>query len=115
MLWNSVLTTVCVALALAFTSTNIYATRREPDMTGVLWGLLALFCLVFAVNSSIHSYLIVRYSGGDKVAADVGFYYMSNAAGRFVGTLVSGALYEWSAGRDKAAAMGWCFLASALF
>lgn len=114
-LWNSVLTAVCVALTLAFLTSDIYAARREPDMTGVLWGLLAVFCFVFAANSSIHSYLIVRYSGGDKVAADVGFYYMSNAAGRFVGTLVSGALYQWSAGPDKPTAMGWCFLASALF
>lgn len=114
-LWNSVLTAVCVALTLAFTTSDVFTARREPAMTGVLWGLLSLFCIVFAANSSIHSYLIVRYSGGDKVAADVGFYYMSNAAGRFVGTLVSGALYEWSGGSDKATALGWCFLASALF
>lgn len=114
-LWNSVLTAICVALTLAFTASDIFITRREPDMTGLLWGLLSAFCVIFAANSSIHSYLIVRYSGGDKVAADVGFYYMSNAAGRFVGTLVSGALYEWSAGGNKATALGWCFLASALF
>lgn len=114
-LWNSVLTAVCVALTLAFTTSDVFSARREPERTGVLWGLLGIFCVVFAANSSIHSYLIVRYSGGDKVAADVGFYYMSNAAGRFVGTLVSGALYEWSAGSNKASAMGWCFLASALF
>jgi MFS family permease len=114
-LWNSVLTAVCVALTLAFTASDVFTARREPAMTGVLWVLLSAFCVVFAANSSIHSYLIVRYSGGDKVAGDVGFYYMSNAAGRFVGTLVSGALYEWSAGSDKAAALGWCFLASALF
>lgn len=114
-LWNSVLTMVCVALTLAFMASDIFTGRREPAMTGLLWGLLSLFCLVFAANSAIHSYLIVRYSGGDKVAADVGFYYMSNAAGRFAGTMVSGALYEWSAGEEKARAMGSCFLAAALF
>ena len=114
-LWNGVLTAVALALTVAVAAGDAFVQHRIADMTGALCALLAVFCVVFAVNSSIHSYLIVRYSGGDKVAADVGFYYMSNAAGRFVGTLVSGALYEWSAGRNKAAAMGWCFLASTLF
>ncbi|EKX49171.1 hypothetical protein GUITHDRAFT_44341, partial [Guillardia theta CCMP2712] len=54
---------------------------------------IVIFALIFAINSSIHSYLVVRYAEGDKVATSVGFYYMSNAAGRLMGTLVSGALY----------------------
>lgn len=54
---------------------------------------LALFGLVFAVNSSVHSYLILAYSDADKVALNVGFYYMANAAGRLVGTLLSGSMY----------------------
>lgn len=83
-------------------------------MTALLLSGLGLFCVVFAVNSSIHSYLIVRYSEGDKVAADVGFYYMSNAAGRFVGTLASGAIYQFSA-TDKSVGLGYCFVASAGF
>ena len=74
-------------------------------MTALLLVGLAVFCVVFAVNSSIHSYLIVRYSGGDKVASSVGFYYMSNAAGRFVGTLCSGAIYQYAA-VDKAVGLG---------
>ena len=114
-LWNSVLTAVALALTLAFTASGVFASRRLADMTSLLCALLAAFCVAFAVNSAIHSYLIVRYAAGDKVAADVGFYYMSNAAGRFAGTLISGALYEWSAGSDKATAMGWCFLASTGF
>jgi MFS family permease len=55
---------------------------------------LGLFGAVFAVNSSVHSYLILAYSDGDKVAMNVGFYYMANAGGRLVGTLLSGALYQ---------------------
>ena len=51
---------------------------------------LSVFGLVFAVNSSLHSYLIVALSNTDNVAMDVGFYYMANAAGRLLGTLLSG-------------------------
>jgi predicted MFS family arabinose efflux permease len=50
---------------------------------------------VFAINSSLHSYLILAYSQGDDVALDVGFYYSANAAGRLVGPLLSGVLYLW--------------------
>jgi MFS family permease len=54
---------------------------------------LCLFGVLFAVNSSIHSYLILAYAGSEKAAEDVGFYYAANAAGRFAGTLLSGVLY----------------------
>ena len=54
---------------------------------------LAVFGLVFAVNSAVHSYLILAYSDADQVTLDVGFYYMANAAGRLVGTLLSGGVY----------------------
>lgn len=57
---------------------------------------LALFGVVFAVNSSVHSYLILAYSSGEAVAADVGFYYMANAAGRLLGTLLSGVVFQWA-------------------
>ncbi|HYE51081.1 MAG TPA: organoarsenical effux MFS transporter ArsJ [Azospirillaceae bacterium] len=57
-------------------------------------GGLSLFGAVFAVNSSVHSYLILAYSEGDKVALNVGFYYMANAGGRLVGSLLSGLLYQ---------------------
>ena len=56
---------------------------------------LALFGFVFAVNSSVHSYLILAYAGSEKAAEDVGFYYAANALGRFFGTLLSGLLYQW--------------------
>ena len=50
---------------------------------------------MFALNSAVHSYLILAYAEGDKVAMNVGFYYMANAGGRLAGTVLSGALYQW--------------------
>jgi MFS family permease len=60
----------------------------------IVIGLFA-FGIVFAMNSAVHSYLILAYAHGDKVAMNVGFYYMANAGGRLVGTILSGALYQW--------------------
>lgn len=60
----------------------------------VLGGLIA-FGVVFAVNSAIHSYLVLAYSDADKAALNVGFYYMANAGGRLLGTVASGAAYQW--------------------
>ena len=59
----------------------------------ILVGLL-LFGFVFAVNSAVHSYLILAFAGEDRVTMDVGFYYMANAAGRLLGTLLSGVSYQ---------------------
>ena len=61
--------------------------------TAVVSGLL-VFGAVFAVNSAVHSYLIVAYAESDGVSLDVGFYYMSNAAGRLLGTVLSGWVYQ---------------------
>ena len=60
----------------------------------IVVGLIA-FGIVFALNSAVHSYLILAYADGDKVAMNVGFYYMANACGRLAGTLLSGLLYQW--------------------
>lgn len=60
----------------------------------VLLGGLLVFGALFAVNSSLHSYLIVSYAKEDGVSLDVGFYYMSNAMGRLLGTLLSGWVYQ---------------------
>ncbi len=57
---------------------------------------LALFGLIFAVNSSVHSYMILAYTEADQASLNVGFYYMANAAGRLVGTLLSGVVYQFS-------------------
>lgn len=60
----------------------------------VLLGGLLLFGALFAVNSSLHSYLIVSLAGRDGVSLDVGFYYMANALGRLLGTVLSGWVYQ---------------------
>ena len=64
----------------------------RPDL--VLVSGLAVFGIAFAVNSSVHSYLILAYAGSKKAAEDVGFYYAANALGRFIGTLLSGLLFQ---------------------
>jgi predicted MFS family arabinose efflux permease len=67
---------------------------QEP-IEWIVVGGLTLFGFAFAVNSSVHSYLILAYAGSEKAAEDVGFYYAANATGRFLGTLLSGVLYQW--------------------
>ena len=57
-------------------------------------GGLGLFGIVFALNSAVHSYLVLAYSEADRVSLSVGFYYTANAAGRLIGTLLSGVLYQ---------------------
>jgi predicted MFS family arabinose efflux permease len=64
----------------------------DPDRVLVI-GLLA-FGVLFALNSAIHSYLIVSYARADGVSLDVGFYYMANAGGRLLGTVLSGWVYQ---------------------
>ncbi len=66
----------------------------DPRPELIVLGGLGLFGVVFAINSSVHSYLILAYSEGDTVALNVGFYYMANAGGRLVGTLLSGLMYQ---------------------
>jgi MFS family permease len=67
------------------------------DLSHLEWvvvGGLAVFGFAFAINSSVHSYLILAYAGSEKAAEDVGFYYAANALGRFIGTLLSGLLVQ---------------------
>ena len=61
----------------------------------IVVGLIA-FAAVFAVNSAVHSFLILAYTDSDKVALNVGFYYMANAGGRLIGTILSGLVYQAS-------------------
>lgn len=61
--------------------------------TSLVVGLM-IFAIVFAINSAIHSYLILAYTDHDNVTMDVGFYYMANAAGRLAGTVLSGYLFQ---------------------
>ena len=71
----------------------VSAGLQHPDGPIVLG--LVLFGIAFAVNSSVHSYLVLAYAGSEKAAEDVGFYYAANAAGRFLGTLLSGLFFGW--------------------
>ncbi|MEQ9557349.1 MAG: organoarsenical effux MFS transporter ArsJ [Rhodospirillales bacterium] len=73
---------------------------------------LALFGIVFAVNSAVHSYLILALSENDGVTMNVGFYYGANATGRLLGTLVSGISYQW-AGIDGCLMVAFAFLVAA--
>jgi MFS family permease len=66
----------------------------EPWLTVALVVGLLVFGFVFAVNSSVHSYLILAFGSAERITRDVGFYYMANAAGRLIGTLLSGLSYQ---------------------
>ncbi len=84
------------ALTLAIVSATIAAAvGTESRTTIAIVGGLIVFGAVFALNSSLHSYLILAYADNDDVSLDVGFYYSANATGRLVGTLLSGLLYLW--------------------
>ena len=72
------------------------------------------FAILFAINSAVHSYLVVKYAEGNKVAINVGFYYMANAFGRLTGTIISGALYSY-VGDDVNDGFAACFMASIFF
>lgn len=84
-IWASILVIICGTLA-----ATIHWTFY-PKLS-LLIGL-GVFGFVFAINSSIHSYLILAYTKTEEVAINVGFYYMANACGRLVGTLLSGLAY----------------------
>ncbi len=84
--WIFILAAVTFALAVC-----LYA-GLDPSTT--LIAGLGVFGFAFAVNSSVHSYLVLALSSADEVTLDVGFYYMANAAGRLMGTLLSGLAYQ---------------------
>ena len=88
--WAAALVPIPFALALAV----LIAGQPAPWLTALLIGALLLFGFVFAVNSSVHSYLILAFGQAERITRDVGFYYMANAAGRLLGTLLSGLSYQ---------------------
>lgn len=88
--WAWGLASVPTVLALA----AMIAGGPQGWLTGVLVAGLLVFGMVFAANSSLHSYLILSFSKAERVTMDVGFYYMANAAGRLLGTLLSGLTYQ---------------------
>ena len=71
-----------------------WAMQQGWNTEAVLIAGLVLFGIVFAINSAVHSYLILAYSDFDKVSMNVGFYYMANAGGRLAGTVLSGWVYQ---------------------
>jgi predicted MFS family arabinose efflux permease len=86
-LWAAALAAIPAALALLLATGP-----ARPDLAVVAG--LAVFGFAFAVNSSLHSYLILAYAGSEKAAEDVGYYYAANAAGRLMGILLSGVLTQ---------------------
>jgi len=86
--WMLLIVPICLSIFLF-----IRPDATMLNATVVVTGLL-VFGAIFAVNSSLHSYLILEFSTGSRVTMDVGFYYMANASGRLLGTLFSGISYQ---------------------
>ena len=84
--WAALLTVIPALMAI-----TLWREVGNPALTVVVG--LAVFGVVFAMNSSIHSYMVLAYTDAESVSLNVGSYYMANAAGRLVGTLLSGALF----------------------
>lgn len=88
--WSGLLVPVPFVLALAAWA----AGGTAAWLTLLLVAGLLVFGFIFAVNSSVHSYLILAFGSADRITRDVGFYYMANAAGRLIGTLLSGLSFQ---------------------
>jgi MFS family permease len=88
--WSGLLVPVPFVLALA----AWVAGGTALWLTILLVAGLLVFGFIFAVNSSVHSYLILAFGSAERITRDVGFYYMANAAGRLIGTLLSGASFQ---------------------
>ena len=88
--WAGLLFVIPTALTLA----ALISPQPAPWLTVTLVAGLMAFGAVFAVNSSLHSYLILAFTRDDRVTMDVGFYYMANAGGRLIGTVLSGLTYQ---------------------
>jgi predicted MFS family arabinose efflux permease len=86
-IWGSILTLISLLIALALNFTL-------NSQLVIVIGLLT-FGFAFAINSSLHSYLIIAFARDDGISLDVGFYYMANALGRLIGTLLSGGVYQY--------------------
>ena len=99
-IWGLALVAVPVGIAIALMQ------PLNPDLVLIIG--LGFFGFVFAMNSAVHSYLIVSYADADGVSLDVGFYYMANAAGRLLGTVCSGWIYQTHG-------LAACLVVSALF
>ncbi|WP_113908147.1 organoarsenical effux MFS transporter ArsJ [Aliidiomarina celeris] len=90
-IWAALLAVVPAVIALGLTVDLSWLSPQWVIIAGLL-----LFALLFAINSSLHSYLIIRHARADGVSLDVGFYYMANALGRLVGTVLSGVVFQYA-------------------
>ena len=88
-----ILLAVTIGIAIGLQLTNV--TTQHTAVTIIIIVGLFTFAFIFAVNSSIHSFLILAYCHRDKVAMNVGFYYMANALGRLFGLILGGVLYTY--------------------
>ena len=120
-LWGIVNCIPTLVMAIVMTWSDVYQNYQVEGMTAWIIAAIISFAIIFAINSSIHSYLVVKYASKEKVAVSVGFYYMSNAMGRLFGTIGSGVLYTYVgddkgdvAGTDAVAGLAACFLAGTL-
>ncbi|MBE7637749.1 organoarsenical effux MFS transporter ArsJ [Sneathiella sp. P13V-1] len=98
-IWGAILASLPLLIAAGMSDkvqSAIGLSFNTNEVAYILVGGLLLFGAVFAVNSSVHSYLIVAYSDHDKVTLNVGFYYMANAIGRLGGTLLSGLVFQYA-------------------
>ena len=102
--WSALLTAIPALIAVTL--------WRNADVAIAITAGLSAFGVVFAMNSSIHSYMVLAYTDQDNVSLNVGFYYMANAAGRLVGTLLSGVVFM--IGGSEAGGMQACLWASSL-
>ena len=82
------------AIPAVLTAAALASTGPQPWLTTTLVAGLLVFGAVFAVNSALHSYLILAFTKAERVTMDVGFYYMANAGGRLLGTVLSGLTYQ---------------------
>jgi hypothetical protein len=109
-------TATWLAFVLALLPASIAAALylRVSPGPAIVGGLI-LFGFVFALNSAVHSYLILSYTDDKKVAMNVGIYYMANACGRLAGTVLSGLLYQIGLQHGQNGGLVWCLLASTGF
>ena len=97
-LWCFILLFIPVLIALGLSNiVRDWLSGQEIEYNPALWLMigLSIFGVVFAVNSTVHSYLIVAYSDADKPSLSIGFYYMANALGRLIGTFLSGFIFQY--------------------
>ncbi|MAH87158.1 MAG: MFS transporter [Kiloniella sp.] len=108
-LWGAVLVIILLALSVAVQLLPL------DGLTWIVAGALFLFGAIFALNSTLHSFLVLAYAKAEDVALDVGFYYMSNAGGRLMGALLSGVIFQSFGGVAGKNGLLACLLVAALF